>query len=144
MYSDMFVIFCFQAEDGIRDLVRSRGLGDVYKRQDINIAMNSNAPPTEPIPAHNSLAYEYEKNNNGFGWKAASKFHVGAKTLPGGPIGGGASKSIENCAGGIDYSFFPNYNSSTNVTDSLIWITGDILTTNDLTLIQISEPTRPY
>ena len=27
-------IFCFQAEDGIRDLVRSRGLGDVYKRQD--------------------------------------------------------------------------------------------------------------
>ena len=23
----------FQAEDGIRDLVRSRGLGDVYKRK---------------------------------------------------------------------------------------------------------------
>ena len=29
------MIFFFQAEDGIRDLVRSRGLGDVYKRQDI-------------------------------------------------------------------------------------------------------------
>ena len=28
-----FLIFFFQAEDGIRDLVRSRGLGDVYKRQ---------------------------------------------------------------------------------------------------------------
>ena len=29
-----FCVFCFfQAEDGIRDLVRSRGLGDVYKRQ---------------------------------------------------------------------------------------------------------------
>ena len=28
-----FVFFVFQAEDGIRDLVRSRGLGDVYKRQ---------------------------------------------------------------------------------------------------------------
>ena len=29
-----FVVFLFfQAEDGIRDLVRSRGLGDVYKRQ---------------------------------------------------------------------------------------------------------------
>ena len=27
--------FFFQAEDGIRDLVRSRGLGDVYKRQDL-------------------------------------------------------------------------------------------------------------
>ena len=24
----------FQAEDGIRDVERSRGLGDVYKRQD--------------------------------------------------------------------------------------------------------------
>ena len=28
-------MFFFQAEDGIRDLVRSRGLGDVYKRQDL-------------------------------------------------------------------------------------------------------------
>ena len=27
-------LFFFQAEDGIRDLVRSRGLGDVYKRQE--------------------------------------------------------------------------------------------------------------
>ena len=27
------VDFVVQAEDGIRDLVRSRGLGDVYKRQ---------------------------------------------------------------------------------------------------------------
>ena len=30
----MFVVF--QAEDGIRDLVRSRGLGDVYKRQAVD------------------------------------------------------------------------------------------------------------
>mgnify|MGYP003381601134 CR=1 FL=1 len=30
---NLFAIFFFQAEDGIRDLVRSRGLGDVYKRQ---------------------------------------------------------------------------------------------------------------
>ena len=29
--------FFFQAEDGIRDLVRSRGLGDVYKRQFLNV-----------------------------------------------------------------------------------------------------------
>ena len=29
----MICFFFFQAEDGIRDLVRSRGLGDVYKRQ---------------------------------------------------------------------------------------------------------------
>ena len=30
----MCCVFFVQAEDGIRDLVRSRGLGDVYKRQD--------------------------------------------------------------------------------------------------------------
>jgi len=30
------LMFFFQAEDGIRDLVRSRGLGDVYKRQELD------------------------------------------------------------------------------------------------------------
>ena len=35
--SDLFFFF-FQAEDGIRDLVRSRGLGDVYKRQLAGVA----------------------------------------------------------------------------------------------------------
>ena len=34
----VLVVFFFQAEDGIRDLVRSRGLGDVYKRQGIGDA----------------------------------------------------------------------------------------------------------
>mgnify|MGYP003381560773 CR=1 FL=1 len=34
VYAICFFFF-FQAEDGIRDLVRSRGLGDVYKRQDL-------------------------------------------------------------------------------------------------------------
>ena len=32
----LLFFFFFQAEDGIRDLVRSRGLGDVYKRQSMN------------------------------------------------------------------------------------------------------------
>ena len=32
-------VFFFQAEDGIRDLVRSRGLGDVYKRQERDRAL---------------------------------------------------------------------------------------------------------
>ena len=36
MYILCSSLFFFQAEDGIRDLVRSRGLGDVYKRQAIN------------------------------------------------------------------------------------------------------------
>ena len=33
LYCELMCYFFFQAEDGIRDLVRSRGLGDVYKRQ---------------------------------------------------------------------------------------------------------------
>ena len=33
MYDMCCLCVFFQAEDGIRDLVRSRGLGDVYKRQ---------------------------------------------------------------------------------------------------------------
>ncbi len=32
--SVILFFFFFQAEDGIRDVERSRGLGDVYKRQD--------------------------------------------------------------------------------------------------------------
>ena len=31
----------FQAEDGIRDLVRSRGLGDVYKRQQLFLTVGA-------------------------------------------------------------------------------------------------------
>ena len=38
-YGDLF----FQAEDGIRDLVRSRGLGDVYKRQELGFELKSAA-----------------------------------------------------------------------------------------------------
>ena len=38
IWNDFVCIFFFQAEDGIRDLVRSRGLGDVYKRQAIRLA----------------------------------------------------------------------------------------------------------
>ena len=37
-------MFFFQAEDGIRDLVRSRGLGDVYKRQ---VVAGAHAPLVE-------------------------------------------------------------------------------------------------
>ena len=38
----------FQAEDGIRDLVRSRGLGDVYKRQGQQVAAAENAAELQP------------------------------------------------------------------------------------------------
>ena len=39
----LLIVFFLQAEDGIRDLVRSRGLGDVYKRQPL-------AGPAAPAP----------------------------------------------------------------------------------------------
>ena len=35
------VVLFFQAEDGIRDLVRSRGLGDVYKRQELYLVFQN-------------------------------------------------------------------------------------------------------
>ena len=48
-------VFC-QAEDGIRELVRSRGVGDVYKRQveaaRTGVCMNDPAmtqPPAKPL-----------------------------------------------------------------------------------------------
>ena len=37
MFGRVCCFFFFQAEDGIRDLVRSRGLGDVYKRQAVRL-----------------------------------------------------------------------------------------------------------
>ena len=37
----VFFVFFFQAEDGIRDAQESRGLGDVYKRQDPRSALRS-------------------------------------------------------------------------------------------------------
>ena len=40
LFPFVFFFFC-QAEDGIRDLVRSRGLGDVYKRQAVYAAISS-------------------------------------------------------------------------------------------------------
>ena len=36
----IWCLFVFQAEDGIRDLVRSRGLGDVYKRQGLVLSVS--------------------------------------------------------------------------------------------------------
>ena len=39
------MFFFFQAEDGIRDLVRSRGLGDVYKRQGRGSALACSGNP---------------------------------------------------------------------------------------------------
>ena len=45
-------VFFFQAEDDIRDLGRSRGLGDVYKRQERNQSCVREL--SRPVRAHSS------------------------------------------------------------------------------------------
>eukprot|EP00831_Metopus_contortus_P040709 TRINITY_DN31892_c0_g1_i2.p1 TRINITY_DN31892_c0_g1~~TRINITY_DN31892_c0_g1_i2.p1 ORF type:complete len:347 (+),score=72.02 TRINITY_DN31892_c0_g1_i2:1-1041(+) len=61
--------FFFQAEDGIRDVERSRGLGDVYKRQTKNLKeaivdlyLNVKVRSQEEISKFNEKKYESEKS----------------------------------------------------------------------------------
>ena len=53
--------FFFQAEDGIRDLVRSRGLGDVYKRQVRRFVSREIAPHIDRWEAEGELPRELHK-----------------------------------------------------------------------------------
>ena len=43
------MLFVVQSEDGIRDLLRSRGVGEVYKRQSLCLVRNGggDAPPVD-------------------------------------------------------------------------------------------------
>ena len=54
--------FFFQAEDGIRDLVRSRGLGDVYKRQtQVARVMEGDPFPLEASSFHFQFSFLEER-----------------------------------------------------------------------------------
>ena len=53
-YHSVLLIFFFQAEDGIRDLVRSRGLGDVYKRQCVDFPQHARQGLRAAIPSRDS------------------------------------------------------------------------------------------
>ena len=66
----------FQAEDGIRDLVRSRGLGDVYKRQRL-----VRAPDHDFAEVHAARPSDDEAHDVGdvLGQEAVSYTHL---TLP--------------------------------------------------------------
>ena len=48
--------FFFQAEDGIRYLVRSRGLGDVYKRQAMFSATSSRMTISDKVKLSDRIA----------------------------------------------------------------------------------------
>ena len=70
--------FFFQAEDGIRDLVRSRGLGDVYKRQVLDYAS-----PTLNFPeAIHPLTGGGVIGDGHHGWAAAETVSYTHLTLP--------------------------------------------------------------
>eukprot|EP00657_Telonema_sp_P-1_P001711 TRINITY_DN14382_c0_g1_i1.p1 TRINITY_DN14382_c0_g1~~TRINITY_DN14382_c0_g1_i1.p1 ORF type:complete len:299 (+),score=123.33 TRINITY_DN14382_c0_g1_i1:40-936(+) len=60
------MFFFFQAEDGIRDLVRSRGLGDVYKRQDP--VLYKEAAPSMSISLQEMLSQPTGSTVPGFDW----------------------------------------------------------------------------
>ena len=53
------VVFFFQAEDGIRDLVRSRGLGDVYKRQQ-QIGLPDQAEDSQILHTSHALHHRFD------------------------------------------------------------------------------------
>ncbi len=57
-FSLFFCFFFFQAEDGIRDLVRSRGLGDVYKRQ--ALMMKFAEMSAKYFPSREIIEYSYD------------------------------------------------------------------------------------
>ena len=65
--------FFFQAEDGIRYLVRSRGLGDVYKRQGVQCSVGATGG-TATNPGDDGVAAQ--ANARGGGRLPLSLIHI--------------------------------------------------------------------
>ena len=60
-YAILLSLFFFQAEDGIRDLVRSRGLGDVYKRQIMSRLASHGVVVHEAPARHSDISQEHSQ-----------------------------------------------------------------------------------
>ena len=71
--SVLLVFFFFQAEDGIRDLVRSRGLGDVYKRQPRSCAIRPRGTASSPVVPASAGA---ESSSGPWSDRALSLIHI--------------------------------------------------------------------
>ena len=69
-------VFFFQAEDGIRDLVRSRGLGDVYKRQE----EDPGGPDADPRIGHPEQGHD--RRSPQAGWSGRVPVSYTHLTLP--------------------------------------------------------------
>ena len=72
------LFFFFQAEDGIRDLVRSRGLGDVYKRQGYRYLFLEKVDLTENDgrDEHNLGEYEFNHDLSGVIFKLGFSYSI--------------------------------------------------------------------
>ena len=68
-----FIVFFFQGEDGIRDLVRSRWLGDVYKRQGLMFSRLLRALRTRKVIENTFMQNNDSKN---FHDKKLSLIHI--------------------------------------------------------------------
>ena len=112
------MVFFFQAEDGIRYLVRSRGLGDVYKRQFGNCLQF--APGKDGI-----VLGEIDFPSLGHVWLAQQQR--------------GARVSFA-CAEGSQDIELADYEKLIDASTRLVSVSH----VSYLSLIHISEPTRPY
>ena len=187
------VIFC-QAEDGIRDLVRSRGLGDVYKRQTNTTDAYQQSEPSAPAtltrtnptmtveawvfseralpeeqtivawghrggPEGTNMSFNYGTHPvwgaaGHWGWTDLGWYRSGAA---GAPVPGqwhhlvytfdgthqrvfadGAETNSENIAGALNLWPLPK------ITLACQLINNTDIGDTHLSLIHISEPTRPY
>ena len=134
MISKCWVFFFCQAEDGIRDLVRSRGLGDVYKRQvigrphDETIILNHALlylPASDRLPPINQASRLDEIRQ----LLLQGKYAEAAKI----PVEIGETEGYQGTHWTDPY--MPALNIRLNMKAANV---------RDLSLIHISEPTRPY
>ena len=100
-------LFGFQAEDGIRALVRSRGLGDVYKRQASDSSISSvRSPPFIVFAAAPSAEEAADPSAERRGIEIAME-HVPHATAP--PTRGDSQGTIlSKTCGGVKYGLSLN------------------------------------
>ena len=156
----VYGVFFFQAEDGIRDLVRSRGLGDVYKRQpwtDLSPWIRMSAPHSGKdkgwhfIPEiGEDVMIDFEGGDVDKPFIIGSLYHGNSKSGLG--DNNNDIKSLKTRSGNT--IILNDKDGSITIKDaqgSVLILKGDDtieLTSKTkiviLSLIHISEPTRPY
>ena len=110
------IALLFQAEDGIRDLVRSRGLGDVYKRQEYNRSTNPSGGGMWRKNRRNNGdgTYGVDLNRNfGFAW---GYDNLGSSPTPGSETYRGPSAFSEPESQAVrDLALLKNYKTHFNL-----------------------------